>query len=247
MKSHILMVIWILSGLLAGCAQGPASEFTLAPAVNTQQKGSTALPTTPQVDVPPETAAPAQVNPAKITSAEVEPSAEAIPDTGSMGLPCSGELTSPNMEGPYYMSGSPQRSSLIEEGMPGTPILITGRVFDQDCKPIPGASVDFWQADANGVYDNAGFRLRGHVITDQNGYYAMKTIAPGLYTSRPAHIHVKVFAPDGRELLTTQLYFPGSENSPDVQAAPDLLVVYQGMDDQGLQQVLFNFVVQVGP
>jgi protocatechuate 3,4-dioxygenase beta subunit len=104
--------------------------------------------------------------------------------------------------------------------------------------------VDFWQADANGVYDNAGFTLRGRVITDQTGHYSIETIEPGLYTGRPAHIHVKVFAPDGRELLTTQLYFPGSEDSSDVQAAPDLLVSYQGVDDQARQQVFFNFVVQ---
>jgi protocatechuate 3,4-dioxygenase beta subunit len=151
------------------------------------------------------------------------------------------------MEGPYYSPGSPERRSLIEAGMLGTPILISGQVFDQDCNLISGASVDFWQADANGAYDNAGFTLRGHVITDNDGFYAMETIEPGLYTGRPAHIHVKVFASDGRELLTTQMYFPGSENSPDVQAAPDLLVGYQGSDNQGRQLVLFNFVVQAQP
>jgi protocatechuate 3,4-dioxygenase beta subunit len=158
-------------------------------------------------------------------------------------MPCSGALTSANMEGPYYTPGSPQRDSLLEPGMTGTPILIYGGVFDQDCNPVPGAKVDFWQADANGVYDNAGYRLRGHVLTGADGFYAIETIAPGLYTGRPEHIHVKVFAPDGRELLTTQLYFPGSENSADVQAAPDLLVSYLGMDDQGRQLVRFNFVV----
>jgi protocatechuate 3,4-dioxygenase beta subunit len=184
---------------------------------------------------------------AQVTPLEDTPAPTEIVESGATAMPCSGNLTSPNMEGPYYTPGSPERSSLIETGMLGTPIMITGQVFDQECNPIPGASVDFWQADANGVYDNAGYRLRGRVITDQNGYYAMETIEPGLYTGRPAHIHVKVFAPDGRELLTTQLYFPGSENSPDVQAAPDLLVAYQGLDDQGRQQVFFNFVVPIQP
>jgi len=238
----ILYVVWIFSILLVGCAQASSSEFTPTAATNAQQLQPTAQPTTPQSVVPTQTAIPVQITPT-----QVEPSATVSSTIGAMVIPCSGTLTSPNMEGPYYTPGSPERSSLIETGMPGTPIMITGQVFDQECNPIPGASVDFWQADANGVYDNAGFTLRGHVITDQNGYYAIETIAPGLYTGRPAHIHVKVFAPDGRELLTTQLYFPGSENSPDVQAAPDLLVAYQGVDAQGRQQVIFNFIVQMYP
>jgi protocatechuate 3,4-dioxygenase beta subunit len=129
--------------------------------------------------------------------------------------------------------------------MPGNPILIMGRVFDQDCNPIAGAKVDFWLADVNGEYDNLGYTLRGHVFTDENGYYAMESIEPGLYTGRPPHIHVKVFAPDGRELLTTQMYFPGSEGSADVQAAPALLVTYLGPDQNGRQQVIFNFVIQI--
>lgn len=157
--------------------------------------------------------------------------------------PCSGNLTSVNMEGPYYSPGSPLRSSLLEPGLPGTPILIFGGVFDQGCQPIAGAKVDFWQADSDGQYDNSGYRLRGYVLTEENGFYAIESIAPGLYPGRPVHIHVKVFSPEGKELLTTQLYFPGSEDSADVAGAPDLLVSYQGPDEQGRQMVPFNFIV----
>jgi protocatechuate 3,4-dioxygenase beta subunit len=129
--------------------------------------------------------------------------------------------------------------------MPGVPILIFGHVFDQDCNPLAGAKVDFWQADANGVYDNAGYTLRGHVLADESGRYAIESIVPGEYPGRPPHIHVKVFAPDGRELLTTQLYFAGGENSADVRAAPDLLVDITGPDAQGRQQAPFDFVVRL--
>jgi len=52
-----------------------------------------------------------------------------------------------------------------------------------------------------------------------------------------------VFAPDGRELLTTQMYFPGSEGSQDIQAAPDLLITYIEPDESGPKQVIFNFVM----
>lgn len=237
MKLYNLSVIWIISIMLAGCSLASTPDYT--PTGNTQPSQLTQLPPSPESAEATETGDLPQV-----AQTEASPALIAPTDSGLVVVPCSGVLTSPNMEGPYYSPGSPERNSLIETGMPGMPILISGQVFNQDCTPISGASVDFWQADAIGEYDNSGFRLRGHVVTDQAGNYAMETIEPGLYTGRPAHIHVKVFAPDGRELLTTQLYFPGSEDSPDVQAAPDLLVIYQGLDDQGRQQVFFNFIVQ---
>jgi protocatechuate 3,4-dioxygenase beta subunit len=164
--------------------------------------------------------------------------------SGTGSALCDGVLTSPDQEGPFYTAGSPKRASLIEKGMPGAPIVITGRVYDQDCNPIANSKVDFWQADASGIYDNAGYTLRGHVVTEDDGGYAMETIAPGPYTGRPPHIHVKVFAADGRELLTTQIYFPGSEQSRDVRAAPDLLATYGEPDQEGRAQVRFDFVVQ---
>jgi protocatechuate 3,4-dioxygenase beta subunit len=248
MKVKFLSAIWIVTALLASCVQveDPADSLPTGTAVQELANGpfpTAVLPTGTPLPEPTGTAA---VEEAALAPAEtsVAPTAELLP--GLTEIPCTGLLTSPNQEGPYYSAGSPERSSLIEAGMPGTPILIFGRVFDQNCNPIPGARVDFWQADANGVYDNSGYTLRGHTFTDGNGYYEMESIAPGLYTGRPPHIHVKVFAPDGRELLTTQMYFPGSEGSQDVLVAPDLLVSYLGLDEMGRQQVLFNFVVQFG-
>lgn len=172
------------------------------------------------------------------------PAPTAAETTAEISTTCTGVLTSRNMEGPYYSPGAPERASLIEPGMAGTPIYITGRVFDETCTPLAGAKVDFWQADASGVYDNIGYTLRGYVVTDENGAYAIETIEPGVYPGRPPHIHVKVFAADGRELLTTQMYFAGSETSRDVRAAPDLLVPYLGLDAEGRQQIAFDFVVQ---
>jgi protocatechuate 3,4-dioxygenase beta subunit len=172
----------------------------------------------------------------------ISPAAEAAPAAAASTI-CTGVLTSPNMEGPYYTPGAPERASLIEPGMAGTPIVVSGRVFDAACNPVAGAKVDFWQADANGVYDNRGYSLRGYVVTDENGAYTIETIEPGVYPGRPPHIHVKVFAADGRELLTTQMYFAGSETSRDVGAAPDLLAPYLGLDEQGRQQIAFDFVV----
>ena len=181
--------------------------------------------------------------PAPAAPAAPMPTTAALADANAAPAPCTGVLTSPNMEGPYYKAGAPERANLIDAGMPGQPIRISGHVFDADCNPLPGAKVDFWQADAGGVYDNEGYTLRGYVVTDANGAYTLDTIEPGVYPGRPPHVHVKVFAADGRELLTTQMYFAGSESSRDVQAAPDLLVPYLGLDAQGRQRIAFDFVV----
>jgi protocatechuate 3,4-dioxygenase beta subunit len=118
------------------------------------------------------------------------------------------EPTPEQTEGPFFLPDSPERTNLREEGMDGTPLLLTGTVLATDCTPISGALLDFWHADDAGEYDNEGYRLRGHQFTDTNGAYRLKTLVPGLYTGRTRHIHVKVQRRGG-SVLTTQLYFPG--------------------------------------
>lgn len=144
-------------------------------------------------------------------------------------------LTQSQTEGPYYKPDTPERNSFFEEGMPGTRLVLVGYVLDQDCQPLPNAWLDFWQADANGEYDNTGYRLRGHQFTDAQGRYYLETILPGLYSSRPIeHIHVKV-RPEGGQEITSQLYFP--------QQPIDGLTVT--LEDRGDYMVgYFNFVVQ---
>lgn len=83
------------------------------------------------------------------------------------------------------------------------------------CRPVAGAVVELWHADASGAYDNDGYHWRGHQMTDASGRWRFETIVPGLYPGRTRHYHVKVAAPGGRP-LTTQLYFPGEpENRRD--------------------------------
>jgi Dioxygenase len=151
-------------------------------------------------------------------------------------------LTASQTEGPYYKAGSPEASNLLQEGMPGTPLTITGQVLDANGNPVANAWLDFWQADANGNYDNSGYTLRGHQYTDANGYYTLTTIVPGLYTGRTEHIHVKVQAPNG-PVLTTQLYFPGvAQNARDGIFDSSLLLNIVDNGD-GTQSGTFNFVV----
>src|SRR5439155_1166960 len=117
-------------------------------------------------------------------------------------------LTVAETEGPYFKTNSPERTSLVDASVQGTELTITGQVLTQDGTPVANALLDFWQANASGAYDNAGYDMRGHQYTDTNGYYTLTTVIPGLYPGRTRHIHVKVQAPNG-PVLTTQLFFPG--------------------------------------
>jgi protocatechuate 3,4-dioxygenase beta subunit len=121
-------------------------------------------------------------------------------------------------------------------------MVVIGQVFSGDCKPLVGARLDFWQADDQGVYDNVGYRLRGHQFTDSEGRYRLETVVPGLYPGRTRHIHVKVGTPDG-PVLTTQLYVPGeARNSTDSIFNQGLIVAIQDTADGSL--ATFNFVLR---
>lgn len=150
-------------------------------------------------------------------------------------------VTPSQTEGPFYKANTPQRTSLVEQGMTGTRLIVTGYVLGRDCKPIPRAWLDFWQADARGEYDNTGFRLRGHQFTDSAGIYYVETVMPGQYPGRTPHIHVKVRAGNG-PVLTSQLYFPGeARNQSDGIFNQRLVVSMQ--DGAGGKVAFFNFVV----
>jgi protocatechuate 3,4-dioxygenase beta subunit len=118
-------------------------------------------------------------------------------------------VTPSQIEGPYYTPNSPERRSLLEPGIMGTKIVVTGLVLSSNCIPIARTLLDFWHADDNGEYDDVGYRLRGHQFTDEAGRYRLETIVPGLYPRRTRHFHVKVQVPNNPSILTTQLYFPG--------------------------------------
>lgn len=164
------------------------------------------------------------------------PTAEAA--TGALPAPVCNGLTPGTPEGPYYLPNTPQRTTLRETGMAGDPLVITGYVLDANCTPIPGAWLDFWQADSDGVYDTGSFRLRGHQFSDADGRFWLSTVVPGPADGRPRHITVKVQAPGG-PLLTTQLFFPDDPvNAADADFRPELLLTFS--DDQ---TAAFDFVV----
>ncbi len=113
----------------------------------------------------------------------------------------------------------------------GARILVSGRVLDENARPVVGALVELWQANSAGRYAHAGdsheapldpnFTGCGRVLTDERGGYRFTTIRPGEYpwrnhynAWRPAHIHFSVFGPAFATRLVTQMYFPGDPLLP---------------------------------
>jgi protocatechuate 3,4-dioxygenase beta subunit len=114
-----------------------------------------------------------------------------------------------------------------EGGAPvGERIVLHGRVLDGDARPVAGAMVEIWQANAGGRYRHANdtftaaidpnFGGCGRTVTDAEGRYRFLTIRPGAYPFpnrendwRPAHIHYSVFGQGFAQRLITQSYFEG--------------------------------------
>jgi protocatechuate 3,4-dioxygenase, beta subunit len=108
----------------------------------------------------------------------------------------------------------------------GERIVVSGRVEDEDGRPVRNTLVEVWQANAAGRYlhkndqHNApldpNFAGLGLTFTDEDGRYQFVTIRPGAYpwknhhnAWRPAHIHFSLFGPAFATRLVTQMYFPG--------------------------------------
>jgi protocatechuate 3,4-dioxygenase beta subunit len=152
-------------------------------------------------------------------------------------------LTPSVIEGPYFRIGAPQRDSLIEEGITGDRLQLSGRVLTPEGRPIPGAVLNFWMSDDEGNYDMVGYRLHGYIFADEQGRYQMEMIVPACYEPRHAkHIHVKVQGIS--RPLTTQLYFTDDEERlKDNWYLPELDVqISEGAD--GRKHGAFDFVIQ---
>ena len=108
----------------------------------------------------------------------------------------------------------------------GERIAVSGRVVDEDGRPVRDALVEIWQANAAGRYlhkndqHNApldpNFTGEGRTLTDEDGRYHFVTVRPGAYpwknhynAWRPQHIHFSLFGPAFATRLVTQMYFPG--------------------------------------
>jgi protocatechuate 3,4-dioxygenase beta subunit len=224
--SNFLISSVLLVALLSACTS------SLQPlSVNTTQPGNESAASTTMVPTS---------NPQSTAVAQTAQATQTSEATQAVTTNCTSpaQVTVSETEGPFFKAGSPERSSLLQNGIAGTKVTITGVVLGTDCQPVTHALLDF-----QGQYDNSGYTLRGHLFTDANGHYQLITIVPGLYPGRTEHIHVKVQAPGG-PVLTTQLFFPGvQQNEADSIFDPSLVMKITNASD-GLQAA-FNFVVNL--
>ena len=151
----------------------------------------------------------------------------------------------------------------------GQRIVVTGRVLDEDGRPVRRSLVEVWQCNAAGRYMHANdqhdapldpnFRGEGRMLTDDDGRWRFVTIRPGAYpwnnhanAWRPAHIHFSLFGNVHAQRLVTQMYFPGDpllehdvilNGIPD-EAARRSLVSRFSMEDTVSDQAL-GFVFDI--
>ena len=141
--------------------------------------------------------------------------------------------TSQSLLGPFWRLNSPRVANggtIVRSDTPGTPLLVSARVQDQDGKPIAGAEVDVWHASPVGLYENqdpdqAEMNLRGKLTTDADGRFWFWTVrmigypiptdivvgwllrAQGRQPCRLVHLHALVLK-EGFKTLISQVYDP---------------------------------------
>lgn len=150
------------------------------------------------------------------------------------------ELTGPD-DWSRLMGDALADLTVQHKGAPiGQRIVISGRVLDEDRRPVPNTVIEIWQANASGRYIHAkdssnapidpNFTGAGRVITDAQGRYQYVSVRPGAYpwgnhhnAWRPAHIHLSLLGPAFATRLVTQMYFPDDpliEMDPIANAVP---------------------------
>ena len=132
--------------------------------------------------------------------------------------------------GPFHVEGAPHYAlgEDIANGARGIACVVRGTVRGSDGEPVPGARLDVWQSDEDGLYDvqHAGLdhaQARGILEADSEGRYHFRSIlavpyaiphdgpvgdllkAAGREPWRPAHLHFRIEA-DGYETLVTHVF-----------------------------------------
>lgn len=146
--------------------------------------------------------------------------------TVGLNNPGDGEVTSSTVFGPFFVAGSPEvpLGGDLAQGAPGDPCWLEGTVRGQRGAAVPGARIEVWEADEEGLYDvqrpDAQLSGRGHLFTDEDGFYRFWSVRPSAYPipddgpvgellgatargpMRPAHVHFMISAPGYRTLVT---------------------------------------------
>ncbi len=141
------------------------------------------------------------------------------------------EVTGPSFA-PELVSHAAHDLTRQHKGEPlGERIIVSGRVLDENSRPLSNTLIEIWQANSAGRYRHEvdqhdapldpNFTGSGRVITDADGRYRFVTIRPGEYpwrnhynAWRAAHIHFSLFGPAFATRLVTQMFFPGDPLLP---------------------------------
>lgn len=171
--------------------------------------------------------------------------------------------------GPFFVEGAPhyENGDDVANGAPGIPCVVRGSVRGLGGEPVPNATIDVWQADAEGHYDvqieNLGHaQARGQLQSDAQGRYHFKSIVAESYPIptdgptgemlratnnhpwRPAHLHFMIAAP-GYETLITHVFREGDQylDSDAVFGVRQSLVADWIEQPDGTYLVEYDFVL----
>lgn len=183
-------------------------------------------------------------------------------DPASNLLPATNEDTCGPYFPIYFANAALEDLSRVDAGVvghaEGTPIILRGRILDRHGELANGAVLEFWQANAKGVYRTPA--TAGHDDIDPwfhgygrlrtaSGAYEFKTIMPGAEEGRAPNITITIFS-DGINRIVTQMFFgdqAGNDSDPVVQAvgddAPKLMARHDGRTASGAEVYVFDIVM----
>lgn len=172
-------------------------------------------------------------------------SAQGLEQFGTLAPPCIDDPRStPQVpRNASYRDGAPARTSLVEPGMTGTRLTLSGTVTGLTCGRIKGAKIEIWHADARGAFDTAGYRLRGHQLTNAEGGYRFDTIVPAASARRARHIGVRIIVPAKAD-YATEIFFPDDPAAVKDSRFRKELVMRMVRATSG-QAAVFDFVLPI--
>lgn len=161
--------------------------------------------------------------------------------------------------GPFHVPAAPRHPNGADISLDGKgePMLVHGRVLDADGEPVAGATLDVWQANADGFYDvqqkgiQPEWNLRGVFTSDADGRYWFRSAKPrwypipddgpvgkllaamGRHPNRAAHLHFIVQAP-GYDTVVTHIFTPDCpylDQDAVFGVKPSLVATFDRVDD----------------
>lgn len=186
-------------------------------------------------------------------------------ETRTNALPATNEDTSGPYFPIYFRQPALENLTRIDDGVvgqaQGTPIILRGRILDRHGDLAHGAILEFWQANANGIYRTPATEDHADIdpwfygfgrLRTASGEYEFRTIRPGAVPGRAPNITITIFS-DGISRIVTQMFFDdlaGNDDDPVLKSvgdqAPKLIARHDGRTAKGEEVYRFD-IVMAGP